>query len=221
MNLTRVARTVSAAIVAGVAAVASYSHMRQLAAEHGQSPLLANLLPVSVDGMLVVASAVLADDRAAGRPGRMSARVSFATGVVASIVANVLAAPDNIVARVISAWPALALLLVVEMLTGGPPAATAAEAATQTPEDVHASVPAGEPAGEPAGVPSRSTASRGSVSKATAATKAPRSAGQPPAADRVRAARAANPNATVADIARHAGVSDRTARRHLNGALVG
>lgn len=217
MNLTRVARTVSAAIVAGVAAVASYSHMRQLAAEHGQSPLLANLLPVSVDGMLVVASAVLADDRAAGRPGRMSARVSFATGVVASIVANVLAAPDNIVARVISAWPALALLLVVEMLTGGPPAANAAEAATQTPEDVHASVPAGEPAG----VPSRSTASRGSVSKATAATKAPRSAGQPPAADRVRAARAANPNATVADIARHAGVSDRTARRHLNGALVG
>ncbi|SCL23403.1 Protein of unknown function [Micromonospora rhizosphaerae] len=228
MNLTRVARTASAAIVAGVAAVASYSHMRQLAAEHGQSPLLANLLPVSVDGMLIVASAVLADDRAAGRPGRLSARVSFTIGVVASIIANVLAAPDNIVARFISAWPALALLLVVEMLTGGGPAATPAVAGTQTSKG--ADVPASDD--QSADVTPRSSASRASGSTGTVARKPARgtgtvakkpagSAGQPSAADRVRAARAANPTATIADIARHAGVSDRTARRHLNGTPVG
>ncbi|MBQ0901272.1 hypothetical protein [Micromonospora sp. U21] len=69
-----------------------------------------------------------------GRPGRMSARVSFLIGVVASIVANVLAAPDNLVARVISARPALALLLVVEMLTGGRPAGTPADSGKEVEE---------------------------------------------------------------------------------------
>lgn len=140
MNLTRIARTTSAAVVAGVAAVASYSHMRDLAAAHGQSPLLANLLPISVDGMLVVASAVMADDRAAGRPVRTWARVSFVVGVAASIVANVLAAQPDLVARVISAWPALALLLVVEMLAGKPRSAPAVksgpEPAAVQPEPV-------------------------------------------------------------------------------------
>lgn len=185
MNLTRYARTTSAAVVAGVAAIASYSHMRDLASAHGQSTLLANLLPVSVDGMLVVASAVMADDRAAGRPARLSARVSFVVGVVASIVANVLAAPDNLVARVISAWPALALLLVVEMLTGGRQRF---------------------PAPGTVGV------------DATPVKTAPSSRnGRPSKAETVLAARAADPTATVADIARQAGVSARTARRHLNG----
>ncbi|MET8310842.1 hypothetical protein [Micromonospora sp. NPDC005173] len=43
----------------------------------------------------------------------------------------------------------------------------------------------------------------------------------PSNAARVLAARAADPAATVADIARRAGVTDRTARRHLNGTPVG
>ncbi|WP_422733987.1 DUF2637 domain-containing protein [Micromonospora sp. WMMD558] len=190
--LIRYARTTSAAVVAGVAAVASYSHMRDLAAEHGQSPLLANLLPISVDGMLIVASAVMADDRADGRPVRLSARVSFVVGVVASIVANVLAAPPDPVARVISAWPALALLLVVEMLSGGPARVS------------H---------------PRRSAAPVGVTPTTDPPDKTPPTSngGRPSAAARVLAARTADPDATVADIARQAGVSDRTARRHLNG----
>lgn len=217
MNVTRIARTTSAAVVAGVAAIASYSHMRQLAAEHGQPPILSNLLPISVDGMLIVASAVLADDRAAGRPGRLSARISFLIGVVASIVANVLAAPDNPVARVISAWPALALLLVVEMLSGGQPARTAVSASGPV---VDAPARAAEDAGVPESAPS---ATKPRVSRRPAAPVKTVPAGNGPrlsAAARVLAVRAADPNASVADIARQAGVSDRTARRHLNGTAV-
>lgn len=178
MTLLRLARTTSAATVAGVAAVASYSHMRDLAGDHGQSALLANLLPISVDGMLVVASAVMADDRASGRPARLSARVSFVVGVAASIVANVLAAQPDLVARVISAWPALALLLVVEMLAGK---------ATGRPDETPDETP-----------PSSS-------------------GGRPSTAARVLAARAADPDASIPAIAQQAGVSARTARRHLNG----
>ncbi|MBQ0901273.1 hypothetical protein [Micromonospora sp. U21] len=44
---------------------------------------------------------------------------------------------------------------------------------------------------------------------------------RPSAAARVLAARAADPTANVADVARRAGVTDRTARRHLNGTPVG
>lgn len=196
MNLTRYARTTSAAVVAGVAAVASYSHMRDLAAEHGQGTLLANLLPVSVDGLLVVASAVTADDRHAGRQVRLSARVSFVVGVAASIVANVLAAQPSTVARVISAWPALALLLVVEMHVDG----------------------------RQRGVQDRTPAGVSDVGQSdVTAVKTPltRAGGRPSTVERVLAARAADPDASVVDIALTAGVSQRTVRRHLNGTPVG
>lgn len=134
MNLSRSVRNVSAATVATVAAIASYSHMRDLAAVNGQSEILSHLMPISVDGMLLVSTMVMVDDRANGRTPRMSSKVSLVVGVAASIVANVLAAPADPLARTISAWPAVALLLVVEMLsrTGKPsPVVTPAEHAAQ------------------------------------------------------------------------------------------
>jgi hypothetical protein len=75
-------RTLAAGVLAGVAAIASYSHMRDLAAEHGQPEYLAKLLPISVDSLLVVASIVMTEDREAGRPARPWARASFVIGVV-------------------------------------------------------------------------------------------------------------------------------------------
>lgn len=196
---TSLARAGSAAVVAGVAAVASYSHMRELAAAHGQGTLLASLLPLSVDGMLIVASVVMADDRAAGRRPRPSAWASFVTGVVASIAANVLAAPPSAVARVISAWPALALLLVVEMLARGPqPAATLA---TAEPMPDTLPVPAvAEPVVAEA-VTERAPAARPGIAPETAV--------------RIAAAMAARPGADRDEIAAMAGVSTRTVRRYL------
>lgn len=111
----RLASVSSALIVAGIAAVASYSHMRHLAVEYGQTEVIADMLPISVDGMLVVATVALGD----GRRYRWSAWLAFWIGVVASIIANVLAAEPSAIARCISAWPAIAFLLVVEVITRG------------------------------------------------------------------------------------------------------
>ena len=99
--------------VAGIAAIASYSHMRTVALDYGQSPLIATLLPFSVDGLVLVGAVAIGD----GREHTWSAWAAFWTGVGASIAANVLAAQPNPVARIISAWPALALLLAVEVIT--------------------------------------------------------------------------------------------------------
>lgn len=48
------------AVVAGVAAIVSYGHMRDLLLSYGETELVAHLLPLSVDGLLLVASLALA-----------------------------------------------------------------------------------------------------------------------------------------------------------------
>jgi hypothetical protein len=117
MDLIRSARRVSAAAVAGIAAWSSWSHMVHVALRFGERAEVAYVLPVSVDGMLVVASTAMVEDQRAGRAVRWSARVAFAAGVAASVAANIAAAKPTLGARIVAAWPALALLLVVEILT--------------------------------------------------------------------------------------------------------
>jgi hypothetical protein len=140
VNPRRLASIVSALAVAGIAALASYSHMRGLALRYGQDDLIATLLPISVDGMITVAAIALGD----GRRHRWSAWLAFWTGVAASVIANVLAAQPSAIARCISAWPAVAFLLVVEVITRGGRARKSAPAAPTS-----AAVPAaGQPTGE-------------------------------------------------------------------------
>jgi hypothetical protein len=115
VSIRRAATIGSALIVAAIAAYASYSHMRHLALAYGQDRAVATMLPISVDGMMVVATVALGD----GRRQRWSAWLAFWTGVAASVVANVLAAEPSAIARCISAWPAVAFLLVVEVITRG------------------------------------------------------------------------------------------------------
>jgi hypothetical protein len=125
----RVVRNGAAGTVAAIAAVSSYDHMRSLALANGQAAAIATILPASVDGLVIVAAATMAADRADGRPVRRSAVLAFVVGVLASLGANVAAAPPGTLARVISAWPAAALLMTTELLvrtgrtrTGGAPA---------------------------------------------------------------------------------------------------
>ncbi|MEV0396687.1 DUF2637 domain-containing protein [Polymorphospora rubra] len=106
--------------MAGIAAWSSWSHMVAVALRFGERPEVAYVLPLSVDGMLVVASAAMVEDKRAGRRVRWSARVAFIAGVVASVAANIAAAQPSLGARIVAAWPAVALLLVVEMLTRSP-----------------------------------------------------------------------------------------------------
>ncbi|MEU4714680.1 DUF2637 domain-containing protein [Micromonospora purpureochromogenes] len=116
-----------------IAAVGSYDHMRELALEAGQPPFLAALLPLSVDGMILVATLALGD----GRRSRWSAWLAFLVGVAASLAANVLVAEPDAVSRVVSAWPAVALLLTVEVLArSGKGRQVSAVVPAETPETV-------------------------------------------------------------------------------------
>ena len=138
---TRAVRNISAGAVAAIAAWSSYSHMVHVALTFGEHPEVAYALPCSVDGMLIVASVVMVDDKRRNVRVRPVARLAFAAGVLASVAANIAAAHPSIGARIVAAWPAVALLLVVEMLARPPVPAAAeapAEAAAQRPSPAEA-----------------------------------------------------------------------------------
>lgn len=103
---------ISAALVALVAAIASYEHMRDVALMAGQSDVIAWLLPLSVDGLIVVSSVALAD----GATKRGIAWLAFLAGSLASLAANIISADPDTLSRAVAAWPAVALLLTVEVL---------------------------------------------------------------------------------------------------------
>ena len=116
MTSIRAVRVVAAAVVAAIAAWSSYWHMVHVALRYGERSEVAYVLPLSVDGVLTVAAIVMSEDRRAGEPVRLIAKVAFLVGLSASITANVAAAQPTLGGRLIAAWPAVALLLIVEML---------------------------------------------------------------------------------------------------------
>jgi hypothetical protein len=105
-------------MVAGIAAWSSYSHMVHVALRFGERPEVAWLLPFSVDGMLVVASVAMVDDKRSGRRVRPMARIAFAAGVARSRRTS----PPPSRPGAPGSWPPgppwlLLVVLVVEMLS--------------------------------------------------------------------------------------------------------
>jgi len=186
MSARRWSSRLSAAMVAAIAAVASYSHMRHLALRCGQEDLIATLLPLSVDGLVMVGAVAIGD----GRRHTWSAWVAFWTGVGASIAANVLAARPDLIARVVSAWPAIALLLVVEVLSRS---GRSVAVAGPVPADVHTPAPLADEGQEQIECP-------------------------PAASTRERLALVLRrmPDANAEQLAEQLGVSSRTVRRYLS-----
>ncbi len=190
--------------------------------EHGQPELLAALMPLSVDGLLIVASIVMAEDRENGFRPRPSARGSFWGGVAASIAANVLAAPDDVISRLISGWPAIALFGLVEMLVR-PPKRRAVHhpAASLPPPSATVAEPTPVPAAEPVAVPAAPDTEP--VKPLVASLPSP-DASLPPVwktggqsnAERVKLTAARLPaDASLTQIAAAAAVSESTVRRYL------
>ena len=110
--------TVTVAGLAGIAGAISYSHMRNLAAAHGETGWQAHAFPLSVDGIEIVASLVLLADRRAGRPSGWLPWAALAAGTTASLSANVAAAGTDLIGRVVAGWPAFALLVAIKLLSG-------------------------------------------------------------------------------------------------------
>jgi hypothetical protein len=105
------------ALLALIAGTVSYLHMHRLVALHGQPGWIASLTPLSVDGMIVAASATLLAESRAGRRGAALPWALLVAGSVASLAANVAVAEPSLTGRVIAAWPSFALTASWELLT--------------------------------------------------------------------------------------------------------
>jgi len=132
-------RRVSALVVAGVAAYASYEHQRRFALAGGADQAGARLWPASVDGLVLLATVgLLRADQRTGRRSRWALWVAFGLRIVVSLAANIAAAPVlGWQPVLVAGWPPVALLLAVELLAHHPTRPAAAETSES---------PAGEPA---------------------------------------------------------------------------
>ncbi|GGL17008.1 DUF2637 domain-containing protein [Streptomyces flaveus] len=93
-------RRTGALAVAGVAAYASYVHQREFALQGGADRASATLWPLSVDGLLLLATAgVLKQPAARDRRTRYVVRLAFLLGIGVSLAANVAAAPAIVLER--------------------------------------------------------------------------------------------------------------------------
>lgn len=89
-------RVLATAVIAGIAAWVSYWHMQDVAVRYGESNVSAYLLPISVDGLIVVASVSLVE--LAGRirtvaEAEKAAKAAAAAAAAAAAPAPVAAAP--------------------------------------------------------------------------------------------------------------------------------
>jgi Protein of unknown function (DUF2637) len=112
---------VAVAVVAAVAAVVSYSHIRDLAVSAGAG-WRADILPLSLDGLVAACTFALVVDRKRGSKfGHPLAWAGIAVGLVGSVAANVLAvvpglADPQVVAAVLAWFPPVALAVSAHLL---------------------------------------------------------------------------------------------------------
>ncbi len=108
--------TLSVTVLAVIAAIVSYKHMYLLVRRYGETSWTAALLPVSVDGMIVVSSMSLLLDSRHGRRSGLLPWSLLIIGSAASLAANVAVAEPSVVGRLIAGWPSCALIGSYELL---------------------------------------------------------------------------------------------------------
>ncbi|WP_329260718.1 DUF2637 domain-containing protein [Actinoallomurus sp. NBC_01490] len=106
----RLATVISVVLLAVIAAVVSFGHMRELALRHGEARWSATLIPLSVDGMVVAASMSVLLASKMGRRGEWLPWALLIVGSLASLAANVAVANPTTVSRLIAAWPSFAFV---------------------------------------------------------------------------------------------------------------
>lgn len=102
--------------VAVIAAVVSFRHMRELCLRHGEDHLAAVLIPLAVDGTIVVASMSILLANRYGSRGGLLAWTMLSVGSLASLGANIAVAEPSLTGRLIAAWPSAALIGSYELL---------------------------------------------------------------------------------------------------------
>jgi hypothetical protein len=157
-------RVIATAVIAGIAAWVSYWHMQDVAVRFGEAEIAAYLLPISVDGLIVVASVSLVE--LAGRIREL--QEAQAQGVTAPAAAAAPAAQTAVAAPVAQAAPVA--------VAAPAPAATPAPVAAPAPTPVTQPAPVAQPA--PAAVEVATSEPAPTANEDAAATE--------PAAERTR-----------------------------------
>ncbi|GLY92297.1 DUF2637 domain-containing protein [Actinoallomurus iriomotensis] len=106
----RLVTVISVVLLAVIAAVVSFGHMRELALRYGEARWSATLIPLSVDGMVVAASMSVLLASKMGRRGEWLPWAVLIVGSLASLAANVEVANPTAVSRLIAAWPSFAFV---------------------------------------------------------------------------------------------------------------
>lgn len=210
-------------MVAAIAATVSYVHIEKLAITHGESILPAVLLPVSIDGTVAAASLVMLAAARAGLRTPALARFMLVLSVTATLFANVAyGAPSGWMAGILAGWPAVAFVGSVEMTIGKvrrvrvtdnrepewlPDDLLEDEPVTDITEDTEADTMADTD--EP---PDDETPTSEQQSGGQDSGRKPRR-DRPRKPDRLDRLIAANPDMPNAELARRAGVSERTVTR--------
>ncbi|GIJ34981.1 DUF2637 domain-containing protein [Micromonospora sediminimaris] len=112
------AATLTTLGLAGIAGAVSYDHLRELAESRGETGWRAHAFPLTVDGVEIVATLTILADRRASRPSTWVTWTALVAGGIASLGANILVAQDDLIARIIAGWPAIALIAAIKMLSG-------------------------------------------------------------------------------------------------------
>lgn len=103
--------------VAAVAAYVSYRHAHELVLANGEDHTTAAVMPLTVDGLIFAASMTKLD---ATRRGRQVPALVYWTGglgIVATVAANIAhGLTHGPVGAIVAGWPAVALVLVYELL---------------------------------------------------------------------------------------------------------
>jgi Protein of unknown function (DUF2637) len=118
-KLIRAGTATAVLLVAAIAAVVSFVHIEHLALTHGQAPLAAALLPVSIDGTVAAASLVMLRAARAGLGTPWLARGMLGLAVAATLASNVgYGLPYGVPGALLSGWPAVAFIGCAEMAIG-------------------------------------------------------------------------------------------------------
>lgn len=136
----RVGYTVGFLVVAGVAARVSYGHIRDVVLHVQQPSDVAHLLPLAVDGLMLIATLAMAEDKAQNRKPRGWARWGFWFGAAISTAANVQAVmivsgADPLAIAVGASAPTLLLWSIEIVARPGKPRAMAVVAAVSAAVD--------------------------------------------------------------------------------------
>ncbi|MBG0819317.1 DUF2637 domain-containing protein [Planomonospora sp. ID91781] len=130
-------------VLAVIAAVGSFTHISELAAEHGQRGWKSWAVAVCIDLMCVMATRELQRDKRTGRPRRGPVSwpaLVLAGGIVLTLAANLARAEPSVWGWICAAMPAVAFLVAISMLERrashrpAAPAEIAVPVATAAPE---------------------------------------------------------------------------------------